>query len=679
MFSVFTFPLLQGELKTALVRPNTVVISQSMAQKYFGDEDPIGQQLTYVNQATVFDLQVTGIMKDTPQTSHFHPEFLGSLSTYKPGTWHHTYNLPISWTNHFYRSYILLSENADYHDVEARLPAFLYKHAGEETESFNPFLQPIEDIHLHSNFISEFELNSDISYVYIFGTVAFLILLIASINYMNLSTARATRRAKEVGLRKTVGGNRFQLIQQFYVEAFILALLSFLVSLSIANITLPWINQLSGKELSLSVFASVEGILLGSGFLFLITLFSGSYPALLLSGIQPAAVFKNISFGKANRIGLRSVLVVTQFATTAFLIIAAIVVSEQLQFFNSVRPATNKDVVLTTPLRDTEVAQKYQSFKNILLQDSRVQGVTVSSHVPFTANKTANYFFPEILGNDTEFISDYFVVGSDFLSLFNIKLKNGRDFVPMREDAGKIRQFIVNETAVKALGLTNDEIIGKHIKDPFWEVSGQVIGVVEDFHYKRMHENIGPLVIKMDPDYVRFLTVRIQAGPLAEQIDFLSEKWQSIFPTSPFSFTFMDDNLNKMYQAEEKMGAILNLFGIAAIFISCIGLFGLAALATEQRTKEIGIRKVLGASSPEILKLVSREFLFMILVANVVAWPAAWYILNIWLQNFANRIEIGLTPMLLSAAVVTLVGLLTVSWQSIRASMANPVESLRYE
>ena len=650
-----------------------------MAKKYFGDEDPIGKQLTYVNQNTVFNLQVTGIMKDVPQTSHFHPDFLASLSTFKPGTWHYTYDLPTSWVSHFYRSYILLAEKADYRDVEARLPDFLQKHAGEETRAFNPFLQPLEDIHLHSNFIRKFELNSDISYVYIFGTVALLILLIASINYMNLSTARAARRAKEIGLRKTVGGSRSQVIQQFYVEAFILSLLSFLLALSIANLTLPWINQLSGKELSLSIFANGEGVLLCLGFLLLLTLFSGSYPALLLSKIQPAAVFKDTSFGRVNRIGLRSVLVVTQFAITAFLIIAAIVVSQQLQFSHSIRPATKKDVVLTTPLRDTEVAKKYQSFKSLLLQDSKVLGVAVSSHIPFTANKSSSYFLPEILGNDTEFFSDYFVVGHDFLSLFDIALKRGRGFVPMREDAGDTRQFILNETAVKALGLTDDQVVGKYIEDPSWGVAGQIVGVVEDFHYKRMHENIGPLVIKLDTDYVRFLSVRLQAGPLAERLGFLREKWQTFFPSSPFSFSFMDDNLNNMYQAEEKMGAILNLFGVVAIFISCIGLFGLATLATEQRTKEIGIRKVLGASSPQILKLISREFLLMILVANVIAWPAAWYILRIWLQNFAYRIEIGLAPMLLSATVVTAVGLLTVSWQSVRASMANPVESLRCE
>jgi len=390
-------------------------------------------------------------------------------------------------------------------------------------------------------------------------------------------------------------------------------------------------------------------------------------------------VFKNTSIGKANRIGIRSVLVVTQFATTAFLIIAAIVVSEQLHFFHSARPATKKDAVLTTPLRDTEVAKKYQAFKNLLLQDSKVLGVAVSSHLPFTANKTSSYFLPEILGNDTEFFSDYFVVGHDFLSLFDIELKNGRDFVPMLENAGATRQFILNESAVKALGLTNDQIIGKFIEDPGWDVSGQVVGVVGDFHYRRMHEAIGPLVIKMDPAYVRFLSVRLQEGALAEHIEFLREKWLAFFPNAPFYFTFMDDNLNDLYQAEEKMSAILNLFGVAAILISCIGLFGLAALATEQRTKEIGIRKVLGASSPQILKLISREFLLMILVANVVAWPAAWYILHIWLRSFAYRIDIGLAPMLLSAALVTAVGLLTVSWQSVRASMANPVESLRYE
>ncbi len=691
VFDIFTFPVVEGNPETALVQPNSVVISQTMAEKYFGDESPIGHNLTYVNRGTVFELHVTGVMKDVPSNSHFHPEFIASLSTFKPGTWHWAYDLPTSWTNTFYYSYILLQENADYQELQAKLPAFLEKHIGEEAREFKPFLQPLTGIHLHSNLGGEFEANSSILYVYIFTSIAFLILFVACINYINLATARSFRRSKEVGLRKTLGSNKTQLVLQFYGESFLMTVMALLIAFPIVETILPFFNQLAGKTLELNYFDSGTSVLYFIGFLFLVGIIAGSYPALYLSRFNPVDVLKGRPVvSSRHRIGvlwsslkshsfLRKMLVVFQFAITVFLIISTGVIAKQLDFFRQRRLGLDEGVIITIPLRGNDVFGQYANYKSEILQNTNIASAAASSHIPFTDHKQGSYKLPEILGSEVHFESDYFVVDPDFGKLFNLEIVNGRDFSVERDGISDNKSFILSERAVQALGITNEQAIGKHIDDPFWQASGQIVGVVKDFHYRSMHSEIGPLVIKMDPRFVRFLSVKISSEEFMRELNFLEEKWLTFFPDSPFYYTFLDDDLNHLYKAEEKMGELFNIFSAIAIVISCLGLFGLASFSAEQRTKEIGVRKVLGASVADVIILLTKDFTKLIIAAFLVAMPCAALFSKSWLQEFAYRTDLEAATFLFAGLFVLLIAWITVGYQSVRAALSNPVEALRYE
>ena len=652
-----------------------------MAKKYFGDENPLGEILTYVNRDAVFQLSVTGVMKDVPTNSHMHPEFIASLSTFKPGTWHWIYDIPTSWDNLFYRSYILLQKGSDYKALEARLPAFLEKHMGETATKVRIAMQPLTDIHLHSNLISEFEANASMQYLYIFASIAMLILLVACINYMNLTTARSFKRVKEVGLRKTLGSHRRQLIGQFYCESFLMTACALLIALPVIDLIMPFFNQLSGKSLQLRLMDNLPTQVFLGGFLLIVGLVAGSYPALYLSRFHPTNALRgqnNKGGGKGHPL-FRKMLVVFQFATTIFLIVSTFLISNQLHFFRQGRLSTGDDVVICLPLRGNDVFGGYANYKNAILQNSNIISAAGSSHIPFTEHKSGTYNLPEILGTEARFESDYFVVDSDFGKLFSLDIAYGRDFSEERDGNKNSKSFILNERAVKELGISNEEIVGKQLDDPGWDASGQVVGVVKDIHYRSLHSEISPLVIKMDPKFVRFLSVRVQSQNLNEHLLFLEDNWHAFFSNSPFYYTFLDDELSRLYASEEKVSQLFNLFTAIAIAISCLGLFGLAAFAAEQRTKELGIRKVLGASVSGVVALLSKEFVKLVLLANFIAWPVAWLAMNRWLEDFAYLIELSIWPFISAGSLALLLALLTVSFQSVKAALANPVDSLKFE
>ena len=680
VLDIFTFPLIKGNPHTALAEPNSVILSESMAQKFFANENPIGQTITYINRETVFELQVKGVMKDVPRNSHFRPDFLASLSTFKPGTWHYTYNIPTSWTNLFYKSYILLKKGYDHRELEKKLPLFLQNHIGEQAKEFDPFLQPLKSIHLHSDLISEFEPNSDAKYVYIFLSVAFLILFVACINYMNLATARSACRAKEVGVRKTLGSSHAQLVFQFLGESVLTSFLAALVSVPVVEWMLPVFNVLAGKSLSIAYFENSINIFILFAFALFIGLISGSYPSLFLSRFMPVKGLKGRqNIGLIGHYPLRKLLVIFQFSITLFLLISTIVILKQLNLFNEGKIRFDRELVINIPLRGQGAAKSYESFKNEILRNSKIRSATASSHLPFTGNKIGTYRFPGILDSESAFESDYFVVDADFTNFFNLEIVSGRGFSKERDGLSESKSFILNERAVRELGVTNEQIIGKQIEDPFWKASGKVVGVVKDFHYKSMHSKVNPLVIKMDPWFVRFLSLKIHSDDFKNNLSFLKEKWDEFYPASPFSYTFLDNDLNKMYNAEEKMGLIFRYFSLIAILISCIGLYSLASFTTEQRTKEIGIRKVLGASVWDVVVLLCKDFIKLVFWAFLIAAPFSFFAMTDWLQSFAYRTNINVSVFMLSGFLMLLIVWLTVGYQSIKAAIVNPVKSLRYE
>lgn len=683
VLEIFTFPLVAGNPEQALAQPNSVMISQAMAAKYFGDHNPIGKTLTYTNQGTVFDLQVTAVMADVPANSHFRPEFIGSLSTFSPGTWHWKYGLPTSWTNCFYRTYLLLKDGSDFRETEEKISAFIDEHTGDGAEVYDPFLQPLAAIHLHSSLIGEFDPNGQIAYVYIFAAVAFLILLVACINYMNLATARSLRRAREIGLRKTMGGQRWQLLLQFYGESLLLVLLAVLAALPLVEIVLPFFNRLAERSFTLDRLWASAYFFYFLGMVFLVSLLSGSYPALILSGFRPVQALRgNAGQGAAGLFSgrrMRRVLVILQFAAAVFLIAAAGVISRQIAFFQESKWQLRDAQIVNIPLRSEDTFRRVGVFQEQIRRQPGILGAAACSHIPFTDNKHGEFVIPALLGSEAVLESDYIVSDAHFSEVFGLEVLAGRGFREDPEETAATRSFLLNESAVRALGATNEQVIGMAIKHPFFEDAGTVVGVVKDFHYRSLHQSIGPLIIKTNSNFVRFLSVKIAGHNLPAHLNTLRQQWEAMFPEVPFVYSFLDAEVQRLYRAEEKVGQIFRYFSAIAILISCLGLFGLTAFAAEQRRKEIGIRKVVGASVLQVALLFSKDFMKLILFAYLIAIPLAFLALREWLRHFPYHVNIGWETFLLSGGLVSVVALLTVSFQAIKTARANPVSALRSE
>ena len=676
-FEVFTFPLLKGNPRTALKAPYTVVLTEEMAAKYFGGEDPLDQTLTIDGK----DYKVTGVLENIPSNSHFHFDFLASFTTLKEeDTQGHQLG---SWMNHSFYTYLLLAERASPTELEQQLPAFMNRHMGEQLRragvSFTPHLQPLTRIHLHSHLEYELEPNSDIRYTYIFSAIAFFILLIACINFVNLSTARSAHRAKEAGMRKVIGAHRLQLIKQFLGESALLSFISLLLAMAFVELVLPAFNSLSGKELTLAyddqmvVLAGLVGIAL------LVGVISGTYPAFFLSAFQPAAVLKGtLSIGMRGA-RFRKLLVIAQFAISILLIVATGVVQNQLDYIRTRRLGFDKEQVVVVSLLE-EAKQKYEVIKSELSQIPGVLRATAAQSVP-------GGFTPQWLiraaESDAENIPMYMLfVDHDFIETLGIELAEGRNF--SREYAtDATRAFILNQAAVKKLGWNSTA--GKEL-EWLWLgdqthvlKKGPVVGVVKDFHFRSLHHEIEPVVIHIAPGYFSCIAVRIRPGDVAGTLNDIEAKWRKLFPDHPLEYSFLDEDIAALYPSENKLGRIVGYFSLLAIFIACLGLLGLASFATEQRTKEIGIRKVLGASVSSIVLLLSKEFTGLVILANLIAWPVAYFAMKDWLEDFAYRIDVGIGTFVLGGVLALVIALLTVSSQAIKAALANPVDALRYE
>ncbi|UCC39338.1 MAG: ABC transporter permease [Candidatus Aminicenantes bacterium] len=692
IFEVFTLPLIKGNSKTALKNPNTLVISESIAQKYFGDEDPIGK-LMKVDQRNFYE--VTGVMKDIPENSHVHFDFIGSFITLKGqfkylqtnedyffGTRNLTDNVTYVYTR--------LAAGVDSDQVALRIPEFIDRHLGTRTDdsgniirasqSNNLFIRNVTDIHLQSHTPKELDVNSDIRYVTIFSLIAVFILIIACINFMNLSTARARQRAKEVGLRKVAGANRRLLTSQFIGESLLIALIALVLAVVFVVLLLPFFSAFSGCALSLGWLFNPIGILILLGVFLVTGLASGFYPAVYLSAFRPATILRGELTRGIRGARMRKVLVVFQFAVSIALIICVGIVFRQMRFLQNADIGYDRENIVMIPA-DSIVRQKWTTIKQELESSPHILHAAVSKRAPTGRLLDAPGFIAEVNGERLRnpFTMPHNRVGHDFFKTYGMKIIAGRDF-SVEHPTDKTEAFIINETALRRLGWEKPEdALGAPMFTFAPNRRGRIIGVVADFNYESMHEEIRPILT-----YVRILSanttaIRVAAGSLKEALDHAKGVWSRFNPEYPFRYDFLDDRIRGLYRNEQRMMQMFGYFSLLAIIIGCLGLFGLASFTTEQRTKEIGIRKVLGASLSNIIVLLSQEFTKWVLAANIIAWPIAYFAMNKWLDNFVYQVSIGWTVFVLAAILTFLIALLTVSYQSIRSALANPADSLRYE
>lgn len=680
-FQVFTIPLSKGDAKTALAQPNTLVISETSAQKYFGKNNPVGQLLSINGNP----LKITGVMKDIPANSHFHFAMLASMAGVPDSR-------EPSWMTSGFYTYLVLPKDYNYKKLEAKLPLEVTKYMGPQIQQafgmsmadfqkkgndVGLFLQPLTGIHLHSDLTAEIEPGSDIRYVYIFSAIALFMLIIACINFMNLSTAGASKRSREVGIRKVLGSLKNQLVLQFLIESILLTFLALLISVFLVYLALPLFNELSGKDLNLH-FQNTIFLFFGlCGFGLIVGALAGSYPAFFLSSFKPVKVLKGkLTTGKKS-IGLRSGLVVFQFCISVILIIGTTVVYQQLKYIQNSKLGFDKDQVLV--LHQTGWLGKNQEvFQQKLLQDPRVENVSISGYVPIgPTNGNNNMVYTE---DNPQLVQTLkYHVDERYIPTLDMKMAAGRNF--SKDFSTDSTATIINETAARTFGW-GENALGKTLtgfkNNEGEKITYRIIGIVKDFHLKSLHERIAPLMMVLG-DNSGSIIIKTKTKDAAGLLASIKKDWDQYSNAALFSYSFMNDDFEAAYRAEGKLSLILGIFAGLTIFIACLGLFGLVRFTAEQRTKEIGIRKTLGATVPNVVGLLSKDFLKLVLIANIISWPLAWWAMNKWLQDFAYRINISWWIFLFAGLAALLIALITVSFQAIKAAMANPVESLRSE
>lgn len=680
VFDVFSFAMIEGDPKTALEVPFTMVFTEKTAKKYFGDENPVGKIVNWDNK---FDYRVTGVVKDPPPNSHFTFNALASFATFIK------YDPRIgSWNGGRFQTYLLLQENTDLKEFEQKMKGFHEEYLGPALKArgieLETYLQPLKRIHLHSNVQFELGDNSDIKLIYAFWAIAVIVLLIACINFMNLATARSAGRAKEVGMRKVLGARRSKLIVQFLGESFVFALLSLALALLLARLFLPYFSSLAGKEISLDslgmsyLYPVLAGIVLFVGFV------AGSYPAFFLSSFKPISALKGrVSEGSKGSV-FRSVLVVFQFALSIGLIICTMTVFAQHKYMQNKDLGFDKHNLLSIAIQNDEVRLGLESFKQDLLRINGIENAGLSSMVPGEMYLFNIGTYPQGYSRDQMVMMDNFLVDYGFLETFAIEVIQGRGF-SKEITTDHTDAVLINEKAAKTLGW-NDPV-GKTIEVPSDDgpVRRTVIGVFRDIHQRSLYSVVAPTVIQYIglkgaiENRARRLTLRLNTEDTPGVMGKIEEKWKETFPNHPYYSFFLDEFFDNQHQAERKLGSIFRTFAFLAIVIGCLGLFGLSSFLAEQRTKEIGIRKVLGSSVSSIVVLLCRRFFGLIAIANVLAWPIAFFSMHKWLQNFPYPVKMGIGTFILTAAFAFLIASFTVGFQSIRAARANPVDSLRYE
>ncbi len=660
VLKIFSWKLIKGDPKTAMEAPNNMIISETFAKKYFGNEDPIGKTFTVGSDNNLY--KVTGLIKDVPSNSHFRFDFLATLSSY-----HHPDMDKWNRWNQFY-TYLLLKPGVSVKAIEQKAHPFVDQHLDSATAAVcTPFLQPLAGIHLHSDLFREMEPNSNNTYVYIFGTLALFIILIACLNFINLSTAQAIKRGTEVGIRKVNGASRISLMWQFLVETILICLVSIVLAVVLTWISLPYLNNFLEKEIPFNWLAG-KWLLIGLLVLFVfVSLLSGLYPASVLASFNPAKIIGKRSSGMLSGNLLRKSLVVCQFSISIIMIIAAIVTGMQLNYINNKKLGFNKDQILIIQLRNQETIRRFETVKQELKQVPGVVSVTASANRP-GGSDFGIPFEIEGISNDRLPAMRNLVVDHDFLETYQMEIASGRGFSKeMSTDTGT---YLINEEAARQLGVKN--IVGTMMKMPaFNRAPAPIIGVVKDFHFRSLHEKIAPLFLFIAPAWFSQVSVRINTTNTEKTLEGLRQKWATIEPGNPFSYTFFDEGFNRLYISEARTATIIRIFSTLAIFIACLGLLGLATHATQQRIKEIGIRKVLGARVSGIVYLLSIDFLKLVIIAAIIAFPIAWWAMNDWLKDFAYRVTIEWWVFAIAGMSALLITLLTVGYKAISAAIAK--------
>jgi putative ABC transport system permease protein len=687
-FNFFSIPVIQGDPKTALAAPHNLVLTRSAARKYFGNEDPIGKHI-YVNSDTTF-YSVTGIMEDVPDNAHFEFNVLGSFAT------HYRAN-DEQWLSNSFSTYLLLRDDASYAEVENKIRPILEKYIGPQLQQaigisieewiaagnrYGLYLQPLEDIHLNPEIQHSMKPSNDKKYVYIFTIVALLIVVVAIINYMNLATARSVKRAKEVGLRKVTGSTKGQLIGLFLFESVILSFFSLVLALILVQLALPLVNQITRLNLSFSLFSNwviLPGLLVLT---VLIGIIAGSYPSFILSSFRPVSVLSGLYKGSRKSL-LRSVLVVFQFCISVIIILGTIIIYRQINYMLNKDLGFDKEQLMV--IKRAGALGNYKKIKIFQEEISKFPGGISSCNstaVPGHPNNNNGFMIDGRSTSDQTVLMNVNWVDDDFLKTYGMKMKEGRFL--SREFPSDSISVIINESAVRKFGFTNplSERFIQPSETPQTRTLLNVIGVVEDFHYQSLHEDIYPHVFIKKPeswDWGGYITVRIAPENIKSTIKNVEKTWKDFAPADPIQYVFMDEDFENMYREEIRTSSISLGFAILSILIACLGLFGLTSYASEQRTKEIGIRKVLGSAATGVIVLLTREVFVLVSIATLLAWPVTYFIMKNWLQNFHYRIHLSVWEFLLSFILAVIIAMLTVIYRAYIAARSNPAVALKYE
>jgi putative ABC transport system permease protein len=668
IFTVFNFPLIKGNPATALNEPNSIVLTEETAKKYFGNEDPIGEVIEAdpYNDGELMLFRVTGVAKNVPHNSHFHFDFLASYSSLKEDT--ETFS---GFYQHF--TYVLLTSSPAAESLKGKLLDFLHRHWREDPW-YTLSLQPLLDIHLHSRLKSEIEPNGSILYVYIFTAVALFVLLIACINFMNLTTARAVKRAREVGIRKVVGARKNQLVRQFLGESLLLSLFSTLAAVLIIYFVLPQFNRLAGKGFTFSSLAAPSFVLGALAVALTVGFISGIYPAFFLSAFQPVKTLKSRTVSSPSSTVLSKGLVVFQFALSIGIIFATLVAHKQMNYIQSRNLGYDKEQILVMPL-NKDLRQNYEAIRNKLLEYPGIENATTSSYVPTKGSYHVSFRFE---GGEEDISQVLYLIDKEFVDTYGLKLLAGKNIHQTRSKNGTL-ELLVSELSANEAGYSSaEEAVGKSFT--LEGDRGYIIGVVNDVKIYSLHRPQYPITYVITPiDKHNYLSLRVHSQNISDTIGYLQKIWQEMVPSYPLDYFFLDASFEQMHIADKKMSEIFSVFSLLAVFVACMGLFGLAAHTAEQKTKEIGVRKVLGASTTSIYLLLAREFLKWVALANIIALPLAYYFTHDWLQNFYFRTNPSIWTFIVSGLAALGIALLTISYQTLKAATANPAEALRYE
>lgn len=685
IFEVFSWEVIDGDLSTALQSPDGIVLTETMAKVYFGDQNPIGQALDFSYQGVEAVFQVNGVIADVPQNSHFKFDFLASMAPVTSFYGGYEAMMQNFGSNNF-STYLLLSDQTNPDELEAKFadlmnknfPSNMFDEGVQASDFMMLNLMPLTDIHLHSQLDSEIEANGNIEYVYIYIAVAIFILLIACINFMNLSTARSARRASEVGLRKVMGANRTSLIKQFMGESFLLAFLALILGVVFVEVLLPYFNDFVNKDLVLNYLTDIKWTLGLIGIVTFIGLVAGSYPALFLSSFQPAVVLKGSFKAGGAHEWFRSGLVVVQFTISITLIASMGVVFNQLDYVQSKELGFEKENIAVIGV-SPEIESNYVDIRNRLLQQPGVIDVSMQSRVPSGRLLDSQNGTFEL--NDEIITIDFRIadihVSHNFLDLFGLELAAGRSFdINLASDSTEA--FILNESSINRLGYGSaEEAIGKQFN--YGSRQGFITGVVQDFHFESLHQSIAPIVFVVSGGRNNTVAVKFREAYKEETISFIENQWAIYLPNYPFDYSLIEDEFNQQYEGERTLGEVFAYFAFLAIIIAALGLFGLASFTIQQRVKEIGIRKVLGASVVQIVFLLSTNFAKLVLLAFVIATPVAYYTMQQWLQNFAYAEPISVWIFIMGGGIALAIALLTISYQAIKSALLNPAHTLKSE